>query len=310
MLFKDFTQGFFGPDRCKLQDKLQPLGYNWPPSTLRSYRSILKNQLLPKFGNCNIFSIRQADLDDYILFLIDENRLSHSYINSIIHVMKLIFGFLKDTDFAEENIASQIEPIMVKHKEKGILTDEEVLSLFTTQGCWKDNRQKLFNLLACYTGLKLSELQALGYSQFIEHGGNYFIKVTRAWDQMGGLAEKNKTRHVPLPYWLVEQIRTINYLQDFWFSNEHNFPFTKNAVYNHYRKALNHIGITPEIRKERNISFNSWRVRYIIKLKNFVSVSEHSMLIGFRSRQHKYVNELFISSDTVEIINSDWLKEN
>jgi integrase len=91
------------------------------------------------------------------------------------------------------------------------------------------------------------------------------IEECHAWDRIYGLkgTKTNKPRQVPISADLHNRLGTIAAKQtegDFIFSMSNGVaPVDHSIVYKWFRRALGHIGIDDKARKERNLSFHSWR---------------------------------------------------
>jgi integrase len=119
----------------------------------------------------------------------------------------------------------------------------------------------LINCVAATTGLRLGEILALQPENLSETT----INIIHSWNRLEGLkgTKTGKTRTVPLTPQL--RLALTNYIQKhntdgfIFSSNGGKSPIDHKAVYKHFWQALSNIGITKELRKERNLSFHSYR---------------------------------------------------
>ena len=312
MTFKEFTLHFFERDNCPIQKRRTLKGYGWTNASMRKYRSELKTQFWVEFGKKDIQEISFKELDQYIIRLIQEKKYSEWTINSFIQTLKIIFGEAAYQRVIEKNITFNLDFIRIERNGRGILTTEETLKLFTTDGLWKSKKHKMFNLLACYTGMRLGELLAMTKDSITKKDGYYYVLVNKSWDPVVGMKEtKTKTdRIVPLPSWVYEKLDTTIDLQaNYLFEGRDKKPFTSNTVYRHLKSALDKIGIDSKEREKRNITFHSWRHRYISELTDEIPPEKLRLIVGHTVQEttENYIHQIL--EKTKKIIDSDFFKE-
>lgn len=192
--------------------------------------------------------------------------LSSSSVNKIL-------GCLSDILKAavEKKLLSNmpvIERVAASQNDRGILTHDEVKSLFTQE--WPDFRGYVANLCAAATGCRLSEILGMRFCD-LEPG---YIHIKGVWvTQTGrwrpGLKNGRKTRRVPVPPGVEGKLHDLQERnpypptpERFLFYSEFNSDrpmvdrlATSEGLY----KALAMIGIDEQTRKARNLSFHGWR---------------------------------------------------
>jgi integrase len=161
----------------------------------------------------------------------------------------------------EENPMDNIELFSLQIKEKGILSREELKMLFSCgyEGIWRSKMHFALNLTAVMTGMRLGELLGLKY-EMVQPA---YINVAYSWSDMDQLkSPKNgKTRKVPISENLYRLLHSLNDGReptDFIFSYGSK-PISHKSVYKQYYFALDKIGINKQIRKDKNLTFYSYR---------------------------------------------------
>jgi len=234
---------------------------------------LLKLHIWPVFGQ-----IKLADIDRHKIKKFRNDLYNEGYsggmINKCLYTIRGILEDAEDKDLIHG--VPKIERAVERPKEKGILSIEEVNQLFSFE--WKTEAKKyrpskpqymgyVANLLAASTGLRLSEIQGL---QFRDFKGNYII-VRRAWNtalnKLNHTTKNGRERNVLIPTRVQQELQHLITCNPFE-ENAENFIFYSSlphkpaereifikALYN----AMSRIGITEEVRRERNITFHSWR---------------------------------------------------
>jgi integrase len=122
----------------------------------------------------------------------------------------------------------------------------------------------VMNLLAASTGMRQGEIRGLQL-QYIHKD---FIEVKFSWEDKYGLKEpKNHSeRIVPIPSIVSTKIQKLilgspyRAPEDLLFYGRNNtHPIDKKMVQRTFNKALVNIKITDTQRRDRNVTFHSWR---------------------------------------------------
>jgi integrase len=156
---------------------------------------------------------------------------------------------------------ANIELFSIKSAEKGILSREQIVRLFSddTGAIWRSKMHFALNLTAVMTGMRLGEILALKY----ERVQPCFITVAYSWSDTDQLKcpKTGKTRKIPISenlYHLLHSLNEGREASDFIFSHGSK-PIDHKSVYKHFYQALENIGISHPRRKEENITFHSYR---------------------------------------------------
>jgi integrase len=261
--FDTFTTDFFIFDKCPYIRNRLLRGFSYGRTWAQKQRSLLEKIITPHFIGIDIRNITSLMIDDFVLELRQSNHGAKT-INHILTTLKIIFKYAEQNRIIQDNPAGGIKPFKITTSEKGIFMREELIKLFRApeqSGLWSNPMHFLLNYLAATTGLRLGEILALRTENIV---GNTII-IQHSWNRLDGLkcTKTGKNRIVPIS---SELCRTIQkYLSNknisgyIFSANDGNTPIDHKTVYKHFWDALSKIGINLNIRKERNISFHSYR---------------------------------------------------
>ena len=159
-----------------------------------------------------------------------------------------------------------------KPKKKEILRPEHVTKLFEVP--WDNNMCRLANLLAMYTGMRASEVQALRVCDIHEN----YIWISHAWDDHIGLKtpKNGEERPVPISKELRESLlnmATFNprYTKDrensfVFFGLTGEKPVSQRGFNKFLQRALGESGYSDP----RKIGFHCWRHGYCTQTQTIV----------------------------------------
>ena len=129
--------------------------------------------------------------------------------------------------------------------------------------------------------MRMGEIQALSISNIHER----YVSEKYSWSPKYGLVppKGNSVRDNPIPY---KTVKYLNKLMDitpykgpddliFWGADRF-IPIRNEIILNNLYSALEGIGISKEARKERNITFHSWRHFYNTVMRGKVPDSKLS----------------------------------
>lgn len=222
---------------------------------------ILNRFIIPAFGKLKLTHLNYALIKSFRNDLYSQG-LSGSSINKILSCMKRILEAAEDKSLIRS--MPKIERAVNRPKQKGVLTQEEVRRIFSIE--WPDYRAYVINLMAFCTGMRRGELLAVQLSQIQDN----FIPVARSWDEVAGkLNETTKTgksRIAPISPKLKSEINRLKLMNPWgrpdsflFYSSIEGKPMDGKVLHKSFIKALKDIGIDENQRKERNITFHSWR---------------------------------------------------
>ncbi len=225
-----------------------------------------------------------ALLEGLVMHLHDKGVLSSRTINTIRQAIAVPLGEAFRLGKIEKNPAISVAKLAEVVAPMEILSLDEVKRFFKYP--WSDPRLYAVNLLAATTGLRLGECRGL----LLEDIRGDYIHLSHNWQDSEGLKAPKwgSMRDVPLPAKTAEILKKIaetnpwgNGFVFFGLSEER--PISKKAVEEEFNLAIESLGMTPDERKLRRLTFHSWRHWYNSMLRG--QVSDHALraLTGHRS---------------------------
>lgn len=250
-------------------------------------RHLIRNNVQPYFGNALVGDVDDIELDEFFIFLKLEKKLSASSINHVINAIKKPLDFAVQKGVLDFNPMEHIERFTSESKERGILEENEVTKLFDVN--WNDKTSKLANFVAANAGLRIGEIQALRVCDI----GIDSIHVMHNWSREDGLKcpKNGKTRNVPVPDILCTMLKNearknpLYSETSFIFFSRQNpeKPLVANVFQDALYATMKKIGISEQVRIERNIVFHSWRHYYATLLTNTVKLEQAQLALGHNS---------------------------
>lgn len=266
-IFKEYTKDWFIYDKCPYIRFKLSRGFSYSKSAADRNLSILHNHICPYIGNYLMTKITIGDIEKFIITQM-KRGISNSTINQYISILKIVFNEAYRLDDIKKNPIENMKSLHEENKVKGVLTDTQVTALFNpdrAEEVWHNKIYYLINLVASQTGMRQGEIMALKISNIEED----HIKVCHSWDRKYGLKlpKNNKERVTVITKELFIELQKLieqnNYVGEYIFSLKKGIkPINHQAINNNFYKALKAIGITEDERKERNITFHSWRHYY------------------------------------------------
>jgi len=264
VIFENFSKGFFDWNNTWATDK-RVRGLRISPRHCLERTDILKNHLIPAIGKLKLTAIDRAVIKELRNDMF-KREYSGSTINKCLSTLKAIL------ESAEEKSLIQYIPRIDRAAEnptqKGILTIEEVKQLFSI--AWPDLRGYVGSLLAASTGLRLGELMALTLDDL--HLDENYINVRRSWDKRFRTftitTKTGRARNIFIPENVKNEIVKLIELNPynktpetflFYADKSEHKPAEVEIFIKSLYNSLVKIGIDEQNRKDRNLTFHSWR---------------------------------------------------
>jgi len=261
--FSTYSKVFFDYEKCPYINHRLTRGHTYGRSWAKRQKQLLEKIIRPYFGMKALSEITFKDIDSFILLLKDQN-CSNKKINHIISTLKNLFWYAEKEKTLEINPCIGLKPFKIISPEKGILTKEEIASLFSNENrnkIWPETMHFLINYIAAFTGLRLGEILALRPQDFSDSK----LIVSNSFSPDDGLkcTKNGKSRYIPLDKKLEALLMDCcqgKRQDEFIFSiNNGISPVVPKTIYKRFWKAREYIGIDEVERKRRNISFHSFR---------------------------------------------------
>lgn len=278
-LFGEYVRDWYVYDKCDyIQQKLLR-GFNITRGYADSCRNTLERYISPSFGKYRLEQLTAELVNSWVLGMKKGGTLQNSSINRIVKVFKVILSDAYRRGDIQADIAKRVLLLKSDSKTHGILTKEEAAKLLnpkTVKKVWGGNRihyamnglpwqeayefafGKLADRILSWTEKRDVALQR--QCVFKDH-----ILVAHTWDVKYGLKDtkSHKSREVPISadvYRLLSDLSRNHTAGGFIFSEDGGkSPIQRTSAGQALHSALSNIGIGNEERRERFLSFHSWR---------------------------------------------------
>ena len=261
ILFKNYSKDWFIYEKCEYVNNRIKRGERYTLAWCQINRSRLERYLLPYFANKVLTKITRVDVEDWFLGL---KKLSVTSKNQLLRLLRVMLKEAVTRGIISHNPAEDVRPLPGKSKARGVLTGEEVKTLFAKENIsqfWKGNMMYYTaNLLAFCTGMRQGEIAALTGEDVFPG----YLTVRHSWSKIDGLktTKAKKERLVPISDFLYQDLKSLCRPQKsaFIFSKTGGRrPVTGQRLKDALYFALTKMGIDKKERKERNIVFHSSR---------------------------------------------------
>jgi integrase len=320
--FSTYAQDWFVWDKCEyLKREINRRGYR------RSYadeqRGLLTNYITPCLGRYKLSQITVQRIEKW-LFDIRDNQIipdskkddkeyikkknastskATSTANRCLGVLKIMMKEALRLQLVSSDPAALVKKLKEVPKDKGLLTRDEVKTLFdpgTITEVWgKDLLFYAINILAATTGMRMGEVQALQRQYVFED----YIQIKHSWDRKYGMVapKANSARAVSIPSYvseILQQIitgrRAIGDESVIFQGKIEGQPVDHRAIVKHLYSAMKNVEIDESARKDRNITFHSWRHFFNTFMRGKVSDAQLRKLTGHRTEAmtHHYDHQI------------------
>ena len=280
----DYSKDFFVAEKCPIYKRREKK--NKAPSKVywKQLKGVTTKYIHSSLGEKLITEITAEEIDLYLITLKKQKNLSGVYINKTLIAFRHIFQEAVRDNLVEKNVMLNVKNMNKGSRTKGIFTAQEV-QLLSNPDVWFDYSYYLLNKVAKYTGMRMGEIRALSHKDLSVSCGAYYLYVTKSINRFGEIVPtKTKiNRIVPIPTFLGIELYKYHPGWNYWFSHSGDIPYTDLIIGKKFRKALAKIGIDNEERKQRNISFHSWRHRYVSLMRGHMSDEQLRIVIGHSS---------------------------
>lgn len=257
-IFSDYAKAWWIPETCPYIRETKMNGTALTARYIQNNKAALTNHILPVFGRKDIRKISHLDIDKWKFSLIEQHHLTPKTANNILSVLNTMLKYAWRHDIIAENPCDKVVQLSnLSPKKRGVLNPPEVVKLFSTFEAWGSNIAYLMNLLACTTGMRLGEVQAL---RSIDIKSDYIL-VQHSFDDKYGLktTKTRQVRAIPVRQEILLKLRMFNFGEYIFSLDNPERPVGKGYAEQHLQRALIKIGISRTEQKSRFITFHSWR---------------------------------------------------
>ncbi|MBN2323145.1 MAG: tyrosine-type recombinase/integrase [Spirochaetes bacterium] len=264
-LFRNYAADWWLWDRCLYIRGRLARSKAGKPAISKNYakemRSVLQQYILPYFENHKLANISPHLIEKWMFGLLDKG-LSPKRVNNILSCMRVMLGEAHRVGLIKGNPFRAVRPLADNSRERGVFTIDEVRKLFNRENIgpvWGGHLlYRVINELAAVSGMRQGEILAIRDGDL--HDG--YINVAHSWNPQFGLGptKTRQIRDVPVPIRVIDDMQLFIGTGGFVFSfNNGRTPATGSRVTNWLYRALKNIDISEEERRQRNLTFHSWR---------------------------------------------------
>lgn len=193
---KDYAADFYIEGKCPILKEKHRTGTKISETTIYGYRTHLVNEILPYFGPFKVRNISENEIKKYEIKLQEERGIQHNTINQIIVPLKQIMKQAVADHIIDRDPFDFVSRMREEDSKRKAFTVEQVQMLM--EGQWTNEYARIAFELACLTGLRIGEVQALRVrsikGNIIEVSENYSERLKKTKD-----TKNHKVRYVPFP---------------------------------------------------------------------------------------------------------------
>jgi integrase len=253
--FDDYAAHFWDWDTCPvIQDRVRRGGH-YSAESARTNAKVTAKHITPYFSGILIESITPRMIEDWILKLPGEKKLSNKTCNNLLTVFRQILDSAVADGLIERNPAKLVKPLIKDNKKRrGCFTVKQIQELFKAD--WQHEQVRVMCYLASRTGMRLGEVQALTPAQL--HEG--YIEVNASWADYEGrkTTKSGYGRIVPIDAATERMLREIcpPDPEDLFFTLDGKQPLSSTTIGKYLRLAMTAAKIDY---KTAGLSFHSFR---------------------------------------------------
>lgn len=298
-LFGDYFRGFWKEGSEFLRFR-EAKGRGLSLGSIGTNESLYRNNIEPYFRDLRLDAVTPRHIESWQVDILKGKRgLSNQTINSTLALLSRMFQEAERLGDIRSNPCRKVAALGKDSRERGILTAEEARQLFSVE--WTFPCARTANLLAACTGLRIGEVLGLKAENVGE--GKLYInrQVTVRLEY-----KKTKTRDervLPITPALEAELRALIFRPDqFVFTlGDGRKPVSRATINSELFAALEKIGISPEERRRRNITFHSWRHFFAsLMADNHVDKEVRMKVTGHKGEamldHYTHVDESFFSA--------------
>ena len=269
-------------------------GYDIKQRNCKEKLGIVKRYWAKYFdADRTVQSLTSRELDDFLMYLRTEKKLSADTVNKTMTAGNMAFEFLIKEGLITSNPLSSVERFKVNAKKRGILTETEMKKLMELNWDWTDSVNKLAFKVAALFGLRAGEISGLQVCDIDANADLLYIR--HSWNDTDKLKDTKNgdDRIIPIEHGVALELlmnarRNPDYSDTsfvFWSPKVAGQPMWPSSFEDDFYIAMQKIGISEEQRKERNIVFHSLRHYCATQIAQRASLEIAMKILGHRTEE-------------------------
>lgn len=269
-------------------------GYDIKQRNCKEKLGIVKRYWAKYFdADRTVQSLTSRELDDFLMYLRTENKLSADTVNKTMTAGNMAFEFLIKEGLITSNPLSSVERFKVNAKKRGIPTETEMKKLMELNWDWTDSVNKLAFKVAALFGLRAGEISGLQVCDIDANADLLYIR--HSWNDTDKLKDTKNgdDRIIPIEHGVALELlmnarRNPDYSDTsfvFWSPKVAGQPMWPSSFEDDFYIAMQKIGISEEQRKERNIVFHSLRHYCATQIAQRASLEIAMKILGHRTEE-------------------------
>ena len=269
-------------------------GYDIKQRNCKEKLGIVKRYWAKYFdADRTVQSLTSRELDDFLMYLRTEKKLSADTVNKTMTAGNMAFEFLIKEGLITSNPLTSVERFKVNAKKRGIPTETEMKKLMELNWDWTDSVNKLAFKVAALFGLRAGEISGLQVCDIDANADLLYIR--HSWNDTDKLKDTKNgdDRIIPIEHGVALELlmnarRNPDYSDTsfvFWSPKVTGQPMWPSSFEDDFYLAMQKIGISEEQRKERNIVFHSLRHYCATQIAQRASLEIAMKILGHRTEE-------------------------
>lgn len=269
-------------------------GYDIKQRNCKEKLGIVKRYWAKYFdADRTVQSLTSRELDDFLMYLRTEKKLSADTVNKTMTAGNMAFEFLIKEGLITSNPLTSVERFKVNAKKRGIPTETEMKKLMELNWDWTDSVNKLAFKVAALFGLRAGEISGLQVCDIDANADLLYIR--HSWNDTDKLKDTKNgdDRIIPIEHGVALELlmnarRNPDYSDTsfvFWSPKVAGQPMWPSSFEDDFYIAMQKIGISEEQRKERNIVFHSLRHYCATQIAQRASLEIAMKILGHRTEE-------------------------
>ena len=269
-------------------------GYDIKQRNCKEKLGIVKRYWAKYFdADRTVQSLTSRELDDFLMYLRTEKKLSADTVNKTMTAGNMAFEFLIKEGLITSNPLTSVERFKVNAKKRGIPTETEMKKLMELDWNWTDSVYKLAFKVAALFGLRAGEISGLQVCDIDATADLLYIR--HSWNDTDKLKDTKNgdDRIIPIEHGVALELlmnarRNPDYSDTsfvFWSPKVVGQPMWPSSFEDDFYIAMQRIGISEEQRKERNIVFHSLRHYCATQIAQRASLEIAMKILGHRTEE-------------------------